>query len=223
MLDKLLQTVAPHPCSGCGKLGDILCGNCEYDIISEPVNGCVLCQRLTGVEGICKQCHAPFERAWCVGLRTDALETLIDSYKFSRAVAAGDTLGGLIDARLPDIPDNTIVIPIPTIQKHIRQRGYDHALLIARAFARRRSLQVQPLIKRRTQTVQRDAGRTRRIQQAQEAFVCPVVLDPDSTYLIVDDVITTGATALYASATLKKAGAQHIWVAAVSRQPLDQL
>lgn len=181
-----------------------------------------MCQQPTGVRGVCSQCLVPFERAWCVGFRTDSLERLIDLYKFSRAIQAATVLSELLDTRLPTLPNTTVIIPIPTIRKHIRQRGYDHTLLVARKLAHLRSLTVQSHLERRSQTVQRDATKATRIAQAKEAFVTHQRLDPDTPYLILDDVVTTGATITYATKVLRDAGARRVWVAAISRQPLDR-
>lgn len=46
-------------------------------------------------------------------------------------------------------------------------------------------------------------------------------VNADTPYLIVDDVMTTGATIKYASRTLRDAGAKHIWVAIIARQTLN--
>lgn len=94
-------------------------------------------------------------------------------------------------------------------------------LLVARHFAKIRHLPLSVVLRRRTATMQRGAGARQRTAQAKEAYICPVVLDPEATYLLVDDVMTTGATMKYAAKTLADSGAQNIWVASISRQPLD--
>jgi competence protein ComFC len=94
-------------------------------------------------------------------------------------------------------------------------------LLIAKRFARLRNLPVGMLLQRQTSTKQRDASARRRIEQAKVAFYSSKVLDTSSVYLVLDDVITTGATVKYASKVLLDAGAKEVWVASISRQPLD--
>jgi len=69
--------------------------------------------------------------------------------------------------------------------------------------------------------MQRGAGRRTRTEQAKKAFQCATSLDPKAIYILVDDVITTGATVKYAAKTLLDAGASTVWVASISRQPLD--
>jgi ComF family protein len=149
------------------------------------------------------------------------LQSLIDAYKFENTCAAYGSLADLLHARLPDLPANTIVVPIPTISSHIRQRGYDHTLLIARSLAKRRGFVVTPLLRRQTDTKQRDATRRQREQQAEAAFYIQGAVDETRPYLLIDDIATTGATLRHAARKLKEAGAGTIWVAAIARQPLD--
>lgn len=130
-------------------------------------------------------------------------------------------LGALLDAHLPILPERVIITPIPTVSSHIRQRGYDHMQLIAHYLAKTRNLRVDPILQRATSTKQRDAGRRQRIKQAKEAFVCVKPPNDQAIYLLLDDVVTTGATMKYAAQTLRDAGAQTVWVASISRQGLD--
>lgn len=222
MIDDLLEYIAPHHCYGCSKTGALLCDNCKYDIISEPFLSCVACGRnVPNIRGICQGCKVPYARAWCVGARTEALRSTIDHYKFMNSKAAYKQLAALLDEYLPVLPSNTIVIPIPTIPSHIRQRGYDHMYLIARRFAKIRNLQLSTGLARVTTTKQRDATARMRETQAKAAFSWRGEFDDAVTYLLIDDVITTGATLKYAAKTVKDAGASRIWVAAICRQPLD--
>lgn len=94
-------------------------------------------------------------------------------------------------------------------------------LLIARRLARKRGLTLHTGLQRQTSTMQRTATRAQRISQAKKAFMHTKPLDPSKVYLLVDDVITTGATVKYAAETLLDAGAEIVWVASISRQPLD--
>lgn len=222
MLDTLLSFVAPHHCSGCAKTGTLLCDNCKYDIVSEPFWACVACGEAIGADnGICKKCRVPYQRAWCVAPRQDYLQQLIGNFKFTNAKAAYMPLADLLHDHLPELPSNVRIVPVPTIASHIRQRGYDHTLLVAKRLGHRRGLVVDRSLRRATNTMQRGAGARQRVRQAQQAFVCQPRLDTDAIYLLIDDVITTGATVKYAAKALRDAGAQQVWVASISRQPLD--
>ncbi len=219
MIDELLHFVAPHLCSGCGRVGSLLCDDCKSYIIQRPLRGCVVCLN-TSRDGVCASHHLPYTKAWVVGERRDTLQRLVGSFKFQHARAGARILAELLHERIPLLPQETIVVPVPTISSHVRERGYDHTRLIAEHFAKRRHLPVELVIKHQGTSVQKKANKKTRALQAQHAFSLSKPVK-DVPYLIIDDVITTGATIEYASELLKQAGAAAIWVGAIARQPLD--
>jgi ComF family protein len=220
MIDKLLSVVAPHLCSGCGKIGTTFCNRCKYDIKEIPFLDCLLCGRATKV-GICTSHATAYNQAWIVGERQGGLQRLIGGFKFQNMKTSARSLAELLDERLPILPVGTIIIPIPTAPAHVRERGYDHMLLVARYFARLRGLPLSQLIGRSTMATQHHANRRLRIVQAQSAFRAVGGVLPDTPYLLLDDVVTTGSTIAEASRVLREAGANTIWVGAIAHQPLD--
>lgn len=221
MIDTLLSQVAPHLCCSCGRIGSLLCDNCKYNIIDEATDDCMVCGRSADERGICKDCRVPYDKAWYVGERSGALKGLIDAYKFEYARAAHLSLAELLSDRVDQLPSNTIVVPVPTVTSHIRERGYDHTLLIARCFAKKRKLSMERVLQRATSTRQRGASREDRITQAKMAFRVKQKIDPYVPHLIIDDIITTGSIVYFAAEALRKAGARNVWVAVIARQPLD--
>lgn len=221
MVNRLLRLLAPHYCYGCGEVGVSLCSNCKYDITSEGFGGCIVCGRPTS-DGICQTCRTSFDKAWCVAERRGAIRRLIDAYKFERVVDASDVLAELLDAYLPVLPRSTVIVPVPSVPAHIRRRGYDHVDRIASTLARRRGLERGRLLDRVGSEIQRGSTKSKRREQAQRSYDCRRELDPGRHYLVVDDVVTTGATVSACASALKRAGAQHVWVATVARQPLDK-
>lgn len=220
MLDQVLSIVAPHHCSGCGELGSLLCHHCKYDIIDEHENRCLVCLAPT-TTGLCTSHRRPYQKAWFVGERNGTLQRIIGNFKFNNARAASKTLAELLDRSLPDFPHDVVVVPVPTVSSHIRERGYDHTLLVVRKFAKSRDLKIAPILTRSTTTKQRSANKSTRRQQAKRAFALKGPVNSEATYLVIDDVFTTGATIEYATRLLKGAGAKKIWVAVIARQTLD--
>jgi ComF family protein len=198
-----------------------LCDNCKYDITSEGFSACIACDSLAGKTGICNLCRVPYSRGWCVGERSGVLQRLIGTYKFQNAQAGYKVLGDLLLDRLEMLPKEVIVVPIPTVSSHIRERGYDHTLLVAKHFANKRGHKVENVLERLTSTKQRHASKAKRIAQAKAAFGVAGRINPDVPYLLIDDVVTTGATLKYGAQALKDGGAREVWVAAIARQPLD--
>lgn len=220
MIDTLLSHLAPHPCYSCGKLGSILCDYCKYDIVSGDFIGCIVCGGLVCLDGVCSTCASVLSKAWCVGDRTDVLRKIIDDYKFERTYEAHKILAALLAARLPILPSDCVIVPIPTISSHIRQRGYDHTLLIAKELARLKDIQVTSLLTRKTNSIQRGQTRKERFRQAKTAFLAAKPAK-DKTILLLDDIVTTGATLQAAATALRENGAKEVWAAVVARQPID--
>lgn len=181
----------------------------------------MICGVVSGRNGICSTCTVPYSKAWHVGERTDELKRLIDGFKFENKKESFKVLGDLLDACIDDLPKETIIVAIPTTPAHIRIRGYDHALLIAKYFAGRRGLACRSLLQRRTNTMQRNASRKERVLQAKKAFRVAASVDSNVPYLLIDDITTTGATLHFAAEALQGAGATTVWAATIARQPLD--
>lgn len=220
MVDKMLTFIAPHLCSGCGEIGTLLCDHCKYDIIKTSFDACMVCKSPTSV-GICIEHNKSLKNAWIVGERRGTLQRLIGGYKFQNMKAAAKDLAGLLDTCLPALAKDVVFVPIPTAPAHIRERGYDHTLLLTKYLAHMRNLPIERVIARRNVETQHHANRADRIKQAVTAFRLQGSIDPAKHYIIVDDVITTGATIDFASQLLADAGATNISVAALALQPLD--
>ncbi len=220
MRELLSNLVFPHYCCACGKIGSVICERCKYDIVNEPYESCLVCRLPTAAaEALCRSCRQPYTRAWCVGEHQGALRKLIADYKFNRMAAASRALATLLAETTPELPLDVTVVPVPTVAAHIRHRGYDHAALIARQFSQQKSLPFREILERATNDRQRGSGRRERIAQAKRAFA---VRQPIAgTVLLVDDVFTTGATLHYAAEKVREAGASDVWIAVVSREPLD--
>ena len=221
MLDQLLNFVAPHHCYSCGKIGFILCDNCKYDIVSEGFSQCIACLKPVSGMNLCKAHSLPYQKAWVVGEREGVLDLVINAYKFDHRQAAHREFASLLDASLPVLPQNTIITAIPTIPRHIRQKGFDHIELVSRLVAKKRGLTYQRTLVRRTNTIQLGASKPDRERQAKEAFTSASALDENRPYVLIDDVFTTGATMYYGAQALQDAGANQIWIGLISRQPID--
>jgi ComF family protein len=150
------------------------------------------------------------------------LKSLLDTYKFESVRAAAGPIAEALSTCLPILPASTVVVTIPTIPGHIRQRGFDHTKLVARRLAKFKGCAHKELLRRKNNTVQFGKSARVRRAQAKEAFACSAVLDPKVPYLIIDDTCTTGATVTEAAKVLKAAGAKRVWVAVVARQSIDK-
>lgn len=224
MIDRVLDLIAPHICCSCGHENAILCDNCYFDIIDEPYAQCVICMLPSASSNLCSTCRVGLGVAdmWAVSERLSAVKELVDRYKFERVRTAADTIAQLLNDRLPLLPRETIVCYIPDVPAHRRQRGYDHMKRVAVLFAKRRGLDMQPLLRRRTFHSQRGLSRDKRLVVQKDAFVCPS-LPLDRPVLLLDDIYTTGATLGAGVQALLSAGANEVYCGIVARQPLDDM
>ena len=223
MIDWVVGQLAPHICNGCGVTGDSLCSSCIHDISEDSFSCCVQCVTPTASSNLCQRCRktVAYTDAYVVSVREGVLKRLLNGYKFERQKSSAAVFATLLDNRLPVLPAHTVVTYIPTINRHIRQRGYDHMTLIAKTFASKRRLSVKPLLKRSSsQYVQHGASRPERLRQAQAAFL-PATSDSYDTVLLIDDIATTGATLQSAAKILEPQITGELLVGVIARQPLD--
>ncbi len=186
-----LDLLSPHSCRGCGLTGEVLCPRCKKYILKH---------------------HQNLKGLYCIGKRSDLLAELIHDYKYNSVRALKNPLADMLDEVLPEIPGQVIVIPLPTIPRHIRERGLDHTTLIAKRLSKLRGYGMNNILTRNKNTVQVGSDRATRLKQAKDAYAIKpnAKIKKDATYLLLDDVWTTGASMKAAKEKLQQAGASKI-------------
>lgn len=223
MIDRLLSAIAPHYCVACRREGSLLCVECQQLTLDEAEPCCIICGTPSSLHWLCTSCQktSPIDEAWLVGNYDTTLKKLMFAYKFERAKSGFRHISALLDDVVPHIFTTAIVVNVPTLGGHIRQRGYDHTALIAKEFAKKRHLSYLPVLSRRNNGLRQvGADRVTRFAQAENMFEVAMVLPPEVTFLLIDDVVTTGATVSAAARTLKSAGAKQVFVAACAYEKL---
>ena len=205
-----LDLIMPHSCRGCGHVGSVLCDRCKKHIISTHENLCPRCKEPTA-NGVCKKCP-PFPPVYSIGPREGLLDVLIHDFKYHSTRALGRELAELLDNSLPHDLRHVCIVPLPTATHHIRARGLDHTDLIAKHLAHLRNYNIQKLLIRAHNTVQIGADKRTRKFQADAAYSINTKhhIDNTATYLLLDDVWTTGASMESAIKKLRQAGANNI-------------
>jgi ComF family protein len=175
---------------------------------------------------LCKSCgrRSPFDAFFVVGEYGGMLEALVRSLKFERKYAAYKPLSELMFAALPsfDIPLSSLcIVPIPTAAKRIRLRGYDQVMLLARSLSRRLKIPARSVLVRNHQLRQLGASQAIRRKQAESAFSLHTRTTlKGMSVILIDDVVTTGATLEAAAKLLKQAGAERVIGLIAAYQPL---
>jgi predicted amidophosphoribosyltransferase len=141
---------------------------------------------------------------------------MVRALKFGGRVAIADTMAAQIVAHAA--PESGTVVPVPVHPAHRRRRGLDHTGALARAVARRAGLEFGDLLVR-SGDPQPQVGRGRRARMQGPAG--SIALKPGAQVppevVLVDDVVTTGATLATCATALRVAGCQHITPIAYAR------
>ncbi len=216
MLDGLLSWLAPHPCISCGAIGALLCDECKKYIVSCKPAHCLWCERLSGV-GLCSKHAGIVDVFYWLGDRKGVLRRLVDGPKLLAqrevVLVAADML-----ALAFTFPSGAVLVPLPTSRRHVRMRGLDHTDSLAYHLSRQTGLLRQSVLRRTRHFVQKGASRRIRAVQVHGAFWVKGPIDPTRTYILVDDIVTTGTSMYEAARSLREAGAKTIWAVCVARQ-----
>lgn len=231
----LLDLVYPRHCLVCeASLADVpalyLCEVCRSDILLWKGNSCRKCAAFLGPyaeeTARCNTCRGRslgFSRAVAAGRYQGALKKLIHKLKFDRQPLAAVPLGELLSERLqrePFLGELSALVPVPLHSSRQAERGFNQAELLAREIERALGVPLVTgcLARVRRASAQSLLDRAERERNIEGAFLTrrPRKLAA-KTVLLVDDVLTTGATASECARSLRSAGVKRVYVATVAR------
>ena len=249
--DSLCCALFPCPCALCGAsllrfTRAPICDFCCAHLPPQSGSLCACCGEDLGIAHfsplaesedparLCQPCRlAPpaFVKAVAYGGYHGQLRSLVHLLKYDGMQPIAGRLGVLLADSLErlagSMPRRMVVVPVPMHPVKQRQRGFNHAELLARAAIAelrkrdpRRVLQLETSLLKRVRVTVSQSGLTthQRRQNLRGAFFAPrpaAVAGQD--VLLIDDIYTSGATARACSRVLRNAGARSVWVATVAR------
>lgn len=167
-------------------------------------------------------CHRVrwLDRASAWGYHQDPLRKAIHTLKYRGNLAQGDALAvHLLEVILRDRLEVDVVVPVPLARQRARERGYNQAALLACPLAAALGVTYRQDALARVRETPSQVGRSleARRENVADAFSARKSRTAGRRVLLVDDVLTTGATLDAAAKALKQAGAEVVSAVVVSR------
>jgi ComF family protein len=214
---RLLDLAFPARCAGCGREGPPICTGCRPGLFGRL-------DRPAGVLlGLPADIPAPLLQVeWCAPFE-GVVRTALHQLKYAGERRLAEVLGEALATRWRQAgAGGNVLVPVPIHRDRERQRGYDQAVLLARAAGRRLEVPVAACLERwRATTAQFELDRRDRAANVARAFR----VRPGSAWsvdgrwcVLVDDVATTGATLAACGAALLNAGALAVSALTVAKE-----
>lgn len=218
----LLDLLFPPRCVHCEQAGQWLCQECLGKIRQVRAPFCRRCGS-PGSAGICNKCraHPPaFDVGHAIALYEEPTRTIIHHLKYKNGRWLAPILGELLQAEFRKLEWQVdCIVPVPLHNQREKERGFNQARLLAQELARREGLPLETSLLQRirhtpSQTGLDPAGR---LANVAGAFACREVSRASGQILLVDDVLTTGATMSACAQALKVGGASRVYALALAR------
>lgn len=207
-------------CGQAGMPGRDLCAACHAGL---PWQGpacprCALPMPRVETCGACLRHPSPLDAVHAAFDYAFPLDRLLPRLKFHRDFAAGRVLAQCMADRFAALPRPDAIVPVPLHRARLRQRGYDQALELARLLGRALDVPVRADVLRRSKATEAQSrlDASARQRNLRDAFAVDAAAPTPAHAVLVDDVMTTGATLHAAARALRDAGAARVqaWVCA---------
>ena len=176
---------------------------------------------------VCGQCLADppaFDRSQAAFVYAFPLDRLVQAFKYHGTLAFADWFAQAMLERRTGRADADVLIPVPLARGRQQERGFNQALEIAKPLSRWTGIPLlaDAAIRVRDTPPQASLPWSERAQNIRGAFACDVVLTGKKV-IVIDDVMTTGASLEEFAKTLKRAGAASVenWLIARTLPPTD--
>jgi ComF family protein len=216
MLPWLWELLFPARCIGCGIRGIALCQACRTELPYLPGGLCTRCVSRRGPRGACRGCRrlSPELNTLRAAFAYEgAARAAVLTLKFKSGRYLAPLMGELLREQIAQQPlQADVVVPVPLAPRRLRQRGFNQALLLAEQVTTSvRGVMLADALSRSERPAQQTLAAAERLLNLEGAVTCQRAAEiRDRRVLLVDDVVTTGATVSACAEALAVAGARRI-------------
>jgi ComF family protein len=219
---KYKHIMLPQQCLLCAAPAgnDGICRDCNADLPWQIDPCCPVCALPSGTGEVCGAClqHPPALDATLAPLKYQfPINLVLQRYKYAGLLAVSEVTGELLASSLRGKPKPDLIIPMPLHSTRLLERGFNQATEIARVVASKLDIPMELRACSRTRPTKPQAGLSlqERKRNLQGVFACRQPLAGKHVVLL-DDVMTTGASLNELARTVKDAGAARVecWVVA---------
>lgn len=222
----LLDTLLPQDCLLCASPAgsQLICPACVADLPTLPTPACPRCALPSPQGEICGRCqrHPPhFDRLIALYPYSFPLDRMIQRLKYGHQLALAAWFGEQLAATARNL-DFDLIVPMPLHPARLTERGFNQAMEICRPLAHATNLPIDSSCCQRIRPTSPQEGLSllARRRNLKNAFACNTDLG-GRHILLVDDVVTTGASVNECARTLRLHGAAEITVLTVARTLLQ--
>lgn len=219
-----MDWIYPPACAACGDPGYRVCSSCEAQIHLLEGDQCLVCGKLLNINlECCEDCQKnspPFEALRNLASYDGVIRECMHALKYQNNRSLGEWFAvKLTSIVLKNEWQPDLVIPVPLSKLRMDERGYNQAALIAHPLAARLGLPYHPFALTRIRNTRSQVGLSANQRQVNVAgaFKAEPAIVKDLKVLLIDDVMTTGATLIACAQALKKAGAHVVYCLTIAR------
>ena len=216
----ILETFYPRRCVNCGAFGQVVCINCARQVEICQTSVCPECGKITLNCAYCRACKRRLKTAlYGIFIASNydrgPIKELIHHLKYSGFLELALIIGEIMYQRIAKInfSNNCVIVPVPMFKKREITRGFNQAELLARYISNKLNkpggLALERVINTKTQV---GLSKKERINNIKGSIQC---VDRELIFgkmvILVDDVVTTGATLSECARVLKESGAKRVY------------
>ena len=221
ILKTILDFIFPIECIHCNQAGEFLCTDCLNKIEIRNKLQCPLCNKEQATENLCLSCQKKSSLDNIIiaaNYDNEILQKAIHYFKYKYVKDLHISLSKIMIKKLSNIqlPNNINIIPTPLHKKRELERGFNQSELLAKQL----NIPIINNVLWRKKNIQHqaDLNKKQRLNNIKDCFrIDNIHLIQNSNILLIDDVITTGATLSEQAKLLKKNNARRVWALVIAK------